>query len=194
MSANRFTAVIDACVLADVARRDLLLSLAEAGLVRLRWSNRILSETEKAIAAILSDRADANERASASIRAMKTAFPDALEDEHADILKDLDCLPDTDDHHVLAIAIGCKASLIVTENLKDFPREALLPYDLDVKSSDAFLADAIDLDYPRAIQAVRHLRERLRNRAFSIDALFEIWRRRGMNETVNVLYPHARHL
>ncbi|MCY4461034.1 MAG: hypothetical protein OXC26_11680 [Albidovulum sp.] len=39
---NRFTAVLDACVLGGVLKRNMLLSLAEAGLFRPRWSNRIL--------------------------------------------------------------------------------------------------------------------------------------------------------
>ncbi len=43
--ADRFTALIDACVLAGALRRNILLSLAEAGLFRPRWSARILDET-----------------------------------------------------------------------------------------------------------------------------------------------------
>lgn len=38
MFANRYTALIDACTLADVFRRNLLLTLAEAEFFRVRWS------------------------------------------------------------------------------------------------------------------------------------------------------------
>lgn len=47
--ADRFTALIDACVLGGALRCNLLLSLADAGLFRPRWSVRILDETQKAI-------------------------------------------------------------------------------------------------------------------------------------------------
>lgn len=50
--ADRFTALLDACVLGGALRRNMLLSLAEAGLFRPRWSNRILDETQKAISEI----------------------------------------------------------------------------------------------------------------------------------------------
>jgi predicted nucleic acid-binding protein len=192
--ANRFTAVIDACVLADVARRDLILSLAEAGLFRLRWSQEILDETERAIASILKEDQNAKQRAARSIALMKKAFPEALEDEHPQIRDGLSCLPDKNDHHVLAIAIGCKASLIVTENLKDFPAAALEPYDLEAKGGDAFLADAIDLDYPKAVAAVKRLRARLQQPSMSVQELFERWRNRGLAQTVDALFPHADNL
>lgn len=52
MFANRYTALVDACSLADALRRNLLLTLAEAEFFRLRWSENILSETERAIAEI----------------------------------------------------------------------------------------------------------------------------------------------
>ena len=45
MFANRFTAIVDACVLVGVAKRNLLLSLAEAELFRVRWSDEIIDES-----------------------------------------------------------------------------------------------------------------------------------------------------
>ena len=50
---NRYAAIIDACVLGGGLKRNIILSLAEAGLFRPYWSARILDETEKAILAIL---------------------------------------------------------------------------------------------------------------------------------------------
>lgn len=53
MFANRFTAVVDACVLCSPLKRNVILSLAEAELFRVRWSDEILDETEKAIEILL---------------------------------------------------------------------------------------------------------------------------------------------
>lgn len=178
MFANRFTAVIDACVLADAAKRDLILSLAEAGLFRPRWSDRILSETESALKVILQDRPDFTERASRSVRRISEAFEEAMDDQYADIVNSLDCLPDKNDHHVLAVAITSQASVIVTDNIKHFPQEILSPYNLEAKTADDFIADSIDLDYPKSIEAVRVMRERLNRPAMSAEELIEVWRKK----------------
>jgi hypothetical protein len=63
--ANRLTALVDACSLADSLKRNLLLTLAEAGFFRLRWSALVLDETEAAIEAMQrkKGRTDATERA-----------------------------------------------------------------------------------------------------------------------------------
>lgn len=194
MYSNRFTAVVDACTLADVAKRDLLLTLAEAGLYRLRWSGRILEETEFAIARILKERGDAAERAKRSVTAMRAAFPESEDEKYVDILEHLNVLPDPDDHHVLAVAIACRASVIVTENLKDFPSEALAPYSMEAKSADEFIADSIDLDYPQSIKAISTMLRKLNNPVLTPQEWVERLRGRGMTETVEVIFPHLHSL
>lgn len=67
MFANRYTALIDACVLARVLPRNLLLSLAEAGFFRVRWSGPVLDETGRAIAKLL--RAQSSSEADAEAMA-----------------------------------------------------------------------------------------------------------------------------
>ena len=194
MYSNRFTAVVDACTLADVAKRDLLLTLAEAGLYRLRWSDRILSETEGAITSILKTRPDAAERAAISVANMRKGFPEAEYCNYADIEKGLTCLPDPNDHHVLAAALACRASVIVTENLKDFPKSALAPYGIEPKSADEFIADSIDLDYPQAIKAISGMLQKLSRPALTPQDWIEKLRSRGMTETVDVIFPHIHSL
>lgn len=191
MFANRFTAVIDACVLADVAKRDLILSLAEAGLFRPRWSDRILQETHGAIANILSNDPTANERAERAISAIRRAFPESEDEEYKKIESTLSCLPDPDDHHVLAVAITCKASVIVTDNIADFPKTVLSPYGLETKSGDDFIADSIDLDYPKSVAAINKMRGRLSRPSLTAEDLIEAWRKRGMLATVEALSPHV---
>jgi hypothetical protein len=80
MFANRFTALVDACVLAGALKRNLLLSLAEAEFFRLRWSTPSLTKREQAILRILADRGadDAADRARRSRQAMERASESML--------------------------------------------------------------------------------------------------------------------
>lgn len=54
--ADRFTVLVDACCLAGALRRNMLLSLAEAGFYRVRWSAMIMRETARAIEKLLKGR------------------------------------------------------------------------------------------------------------------------------------------
>jgi len=194
MYSNRFTAVVDACTLADVAKRDLLLTLAEAGLYRLRWSDMILTETEGAVGKILSEREDGKQRAERAVKAMRSAFPEAEYRDYQEIQESLNCLPDPKDHHVLAVAIACRASVIVTENLKDFPEAALKPYSIEAKSADVFIADSIDLDYPQSVKAISGMLAKLANPALTPQDWIEKLRERGMTETIDAIFPHIHSL
>ncbi len=112
---NRYAAIIDACVLGGGLKRNIILSLAEAGLFRPYWSERILDETEKAILAISKGTADPGRQR----RAIERAFPEAIvpQMDRADLVG---ALPDPDDEHVLASAIAARCDTLVTDNLKDF--------------------------------------------------------------------------
>ena len=103
---------------------------------------------------------DVHAKAARACGAMRRAFDDALVNGWEPIAVGL-VLPDLGDVHVLAAAIKTRASIIVTDNLRDFPAEVLAPLDLEAKSTDTFLADTIDLDEARAVVAVRTMRQRL---------------------------------
>ena len=62
---------------------------------------------------------------------MDRAIPDALVTGHEELIAGL-TLPDVDDRHVLAAAIRCNASVIVTFNEKDFPAAVLSHYAIAV--------------------------------------------------------------
>ncbi|MEL6340910.1 MAG: PIN domain-containing protein [Myxococcota bacterium] len=53
--ADRFTVLLDANVLVGALKRNMLLSLAEVGLFRPRWSASILEEVERALIKLYSD-------------------------------------------------------------------------------------------------------------------------------------------
>ena len=191
--ANRFTAFVDACTLASVLRRNLLLSLAEAEFFRVRWSAKVLDETEKAIekTAIGRGLADAAERANRARKAMEEAFEEATVAEYDGFLAVCRGLPDPNDAHVVAAALKTQAATIVTENLSDFPTEILSKLGLEVRCADHFIADTIALDTGRAVAAVRQMRLRFKNPAKKPSDLLLDMEANGLTETVDILKPHV---
>jgi len=194
--ANRFTALIDACTLADTLKRNLLLTLAEAGFFRLRWSGPILDETEAAIDGILrkKGRTDAADRAKRARASMEAAFEDAMVTDFDIFLPAAAGLPDPDDAHVVAAAIKTQAAMIVTENLKDFPAAILDTLDIEAKPADEFIADTIALDEGRAVAAIRRMRERFEKPEMTAEALLLSMEATGLVEAVNLLRPHVESL
>ena len=196
MFANRFTAIVDACSLAGALHRNLLLSLAEAEFYRLRWSGPILDETEQAIVRIL-DRervADSAVRASRARAAMERAFEEAMVEGFDSFLCACGDMPDSKDAHVLAAALKTRASIIVTENVRDFPDRIVAPLNIEVRTSDDFIADTIELDAGRAVAAIRMMRDRLRKPALTAQALLLEMEAVGLVETVGVLRSHEASL
>jgi hypothetical protein len=191
--ANRFTALVDACALAGALKRNLLLTLAEAEFFRLRWSDQILDETEAAIAAILKGKGveDATDRAARARKAMVAAFEEACVDDVAAMMGSVPDLPDATDRHVVAAALKTRASVIVTDNLKDFPAHILTPLNLEARSADAFIADTIALDPGRAVFAIRRMRERFSRPEKTAEILLLDMEAAGLTETVDVLKPHV---
>jgi len=113
-----FTAVYDACVLYPAPLRDFLMWLALSGRFRARWSLEIHNEWKRNL---LKNRPDlTTEQLDRTSDLMDQAIPDACVYGYERLIEGL-TLPDVDDRHVLAAAIRCNASVIVTFNQKDFP-------------------------------------------------------------------------
>lgn len=193
MHANRFTAVLDACVLVPPLTRNILLSLADADLYRVRVSQAILTETERNIARLLERHGyeDHGERGTRAVAAIVAAFEDDLIVEDFDRLLDAADGVDPKDAHVVAAAIKTKASVIVTDNLKDFPEATLTPFELEAKSADAFIADTINLDETVSITALREMRARLTKKPFTSDELILKMERNGLLSSAAILSSHV---
>lgn len=192
MFANRYTAFIDACTLVSVWRRNLLLTLAEAEFFRVRWSNKVMEETERAIARLLEERGliDSAARARSSVANMKAAFPEALVEDF-DLFETMTYgLPDKNDEHVLAAAIKTQAQALVTENLADFPEYVLAPLAIEARSADDFIADTIALEEGRAVAAINRMRLRLIRPEITQEDLLRSLEAHGLMETASVLAPH----
>jgi predicted nucleic acid-binding protein len=155
----RCTVVLDACVLVPIARADALLRIAERGIDRPLWSEQVLAETADAMSEIHPDLPTGSvER---GIHAMTHSFRDAAVEGWEGLESSL-TLPDPDDRHVVAVAIGGRADAIVTANLSDFPAEALSPLRIDVVSPDGFRLDRLDLAPRVVIEVIREQAEHTR--------------------------------
>lgn len=178
---NRYSALIDACVLGGALKRNIILSLAEAGLFRPRWSDRILDETEKAIAQISKGTSNTTRQRAA----IENAFPEALVLPADPSVNVSGLLPDVRDEHVLQSAIAARCETLVTDNIVDFPQEVLAHWSIEVMSADVFISNAMDLDHAVAIGAMREMRARLRDPKYTVSALVLKLESQGLLQTAD---------
>lgn len=178
---SRYSALIDACVLGGALKRNIILSLAEAGLFRPRWSERILDETEKAIAQISKGTSNTKRQRAA----IEKAFPEALALPTDPSVNVSGLLPDVGDEHVLQSAIAARCETLVTDNIDDFPEDVLGHWSIEVMSADVFISNAMDLDHAVAIGAMREMRARLRDPKYTVAALVLKLESQGLLQTAD---------
>lgn len=160
------TAILDANVLYPAPVRDIFLQLATDDVFRAKWTADIHREW---IDALLRNEPHRDRAALERTRdLMDRATRDCLITGYETLLAALR-LPDFDDRHVLAAAIVGPCDAIVTFNLRDFPEAAVMPYGIEVRHPDEFLADHLDLRPEAFCVAVRKIRTRLIAPAVSVD-------------------------
>ena len=141
--------LIDACVLYPTVMREVVLGVAAKGLFDPRWSHRILEEWARAARKI---GPQGETIARGEIAAITARFPRAQVQIPQGVEARL-WLPDPNDIHVLAAAVGCSADAIMTVNAKDFPRNELADEGLQRVDPDGFLVD-LAIQNPDAVQSV----------------------------------------
>ena len=153
-------AFFDANVLYPSGLRNFLMHLALTGIFRAHWSAEVHDEWMRNL---LKNRPDiTRERLERTRRLMDKAAPDALVTGYESLIESID-LPDRDDRHVLAAAIRCGASVIVTLNLSDFPNAALAEFGIEAQHPDDFVLSLIDTFPEFVLEAARTHRASLRN-------------------------------
>jgi len=159
--------------------------LACTGAFRARWSKQIHDEWIRNLLAKRSDLTRTQLDRTAAL--MNGAIDDCLVTNFEPLIESITGLPDADDRHVVAAAIRCNASVVVTFNLKDFPEIALDAWGLEAQHPDEFVENLFDLHPAQVLGAVQSMRRALGNPSLTVDDLFGILLRAGLAQTVKCL-------
>ena len=128
-------AVLDTCVIYPTVMRQVLLGVAAQGVFTPLWSARIIEEWQRAAVKL---GPDGVVQAGAEAAMLSVQWPKA-EVTWPPSLEARLWLPDAADIHVLAAAIAGSADMIITLNVKDFPRSVLAEEGLARVDPDTFL-------------------------------------------------------
>jgi len=185
------TAVYDACVLYPALLRDFLMWLGLSGCIQARWSRTIQDEWKRNV---LRNRPGLSRAQLDRVSdLMDKAIPDCLVEGYEALIADLH-LPDPDDRHVLAAAIHGEASVIVTFNLRDFPREALAPFGIEALHPDDFILNLFEQDTVAVISAAQRQRAQLVHPSIDTEHYLEMLRKQGLIKTVDALATYRDRL
>lgn len=184
MRHSPFTAIFDACVLYPAPLRDFLMWLGLSGRFRARWSRDIHEEWKRNLLLNRPDLTRAQVDRTSDL--MDCAISEGLVDGYEGLIAGL-TLPDPDDRHVLAAAIRCNASVIVTFNQKDFPADVLASYGVESQHPDEFVENLFDLDAAAVVAAAQRQRAQLKNPPIDVDRYLEILFRQGLVQTTKAL-------
>jgi predicted nucleic acid-binding protein len=172
-----FIVVYDASVLYPGTLRDLLIRIGQSGLAQAKWTDEILDEMFQALKRRRPDLDPVRlDRTRALMAAAVRDWKISGYEDLVDALK----LPDPDDRHVLAAAIKAKAQVIVTSNIRDFPRAELRKWDIDPKTPDEFVRDQISLDRSAVFASVQQIADSWRNPPGSVDDVLDRLERSGL--------------
>jgi predicted nucleic acid-binding protein len=139
---STFIVVLDANVLFPISLRDTLLRAYEKGLYTMQCTEEILEEVQRNL---VSKRKITEQQARHLMNTIRKQFPESLVTNYKYLINSM--ANDPKDRHVLAAAIACRAQVIVTNNLKDFPQNIVSPFEIEVQHPDDFLVQLFYL-YP----------------------------------------------
>lgn len=187
----RHIVIYDACVLYPAPLRSFLMYLALTGLFRACWSDAIHDEW---IRNLLANRPDLRKEDLMRVRTlMDSHVPGAVIRDYERLIPTIS-LPDRQDRHVVAAAVQAHANFVVTFNLKHFPDNALVKYNLKAVHPDAFIVDMMKLDSATVVKAARYHRASLKNPPFSASEFLDCLQRQQLPATVSMLKPLQRML
>jgi hypothetical protein len=139
----------DANLLYPFHLRNLLIQLGVNYIVSPRWTDAIHDEWIRNLAA---NGRQTRDRLLRTRDLMRRVLPDADVHGYEARIAGL-TLPDPNDRHILAAAIEAGAEIILTFNLKHFPKDSLAPFGIAARNPDDFLCELYVADRD-AIKAV----------------------------------------
>jgi predicted nucleic acid-binding protein len=153
--------------------------------VSARWTEEIHGEWMRSL---LRNRPDLDpEKLERTRTLMDAAVPGALVHGYERQIERLQ-LPDPDDRHVLAAAIEADADVLVTFNVKDFPRRVVSAYGIEVRRPDAFVLELLAGEEVESVYAaVRAHRSALRNLPFTVEQYLQSLARAGLRRSAEHL-------
>jgi predicted nucleic acid-binding protein len=180
-----FIAIYDADALYPNTLRDLLIRIAQLPhLVQARWTEQILDEV---IRALQKNRPDISDEKAHRLRELvNAAVRGCLVTGYEPLIPSL-ALPDPDDRHVLAAAIKSNAQVIVTRNLRHFPKDRLAPWGVKAKSPDDFVRDQIGIDAQAVWACVQQIVDSRTRHPVTIDDVLAELVRSGLVGTAAAL-------
>jgi hypothetical protein len=185
----RYTAVLDACVLYQLAIADSLMSIAVTGLFAAKWTKKIEEEWMRSLE---KDRPEIKGRLGSRRDDMREAVPDweIPEASWNSIVSSL-TLPDPNDVHVLAAAIMGHADCIVTRNHQDFPESVMAVYGIDILDPDEFIVNQWDLENICVMAAFKSMRARRKKPTESVEDFARTLERNGLPATAQKIREAA---
>lgn len=141
----------DTCALYGIDLADTCLRLADAGSFEPKWSADVLEELRRNL---VRSTGLSETQVAKRIGMMETVFHDARVTGYQHLEDSLTC--DEKDRHVLAAAIHCGATDLVTFNLKDFPPDSTRLHGIRVVGPDEFMGRQFAADPETVLQVVRH--------------------------------------
>jgi hypothetical protein len=177
-------AFLDASVLYPALLRNMLMHFDVNDLYQPRWSARVHEEW---MTALLRNRPDITRaQIERTRRLMEAEIDDAVVEGYEHLIASL-TLPDAYDRHVLAAAIHCGATVVVTANLRDFPTPILTSFGLVAEHPDAFLLRLLNADPELGLAAFEELCANRKNPAQTPREITELLRRQGLTATAAAL-------
>lgn len=175
----------DANVLYSAALRDILIDLTLAEVIRVRWSEQVLSEVSRAIRRQRPDIPE--DRLTRLFTAMNAALPDAMIPQSASANLSAR-LPDPGDTHVLRSALQGGCTHIVTFNVSDFPSVELAKDGaICAIDPDTFLLHQLTRHAPEFLTAIRRIQSSLNNPVIPLPLFLDKLERCRIPQTAGLL-------